>query len=252
MSEKFNEQQREVLQLLKRLHEIGVLQHVLLIGSWSEYVYDVCNILPGFTVNLRTIDVDFLIKNLRRPTTPVDVPAVLSEEGYSPEFDTLYGTTKYHSPGGLELEFLIPKRGSGAETTLETTLGVTAQSLWHMSAVVNNAISVNLFGLNLQVPCPEIYVLTKMIIHEERKPEKKEKDARSVQRLLPFLDYDRLDALYAASTKKEKDSIRGFFKKYSALAMELPLESRMKVSAFISKNMPEGKDLAAELAIGDR
>lgn len=252
MSEQFSEQQKEVLHLLKVLHDNKVLDHVVLVGSWSEYVYAMSGILPGFTANLRTVDMDFLVKNLRRPTAPVDVAALAKEEGYSIGHDTLTGTTKLVSPGGLEVEFLIPKKGSGSEQVLQTNLGVVAQSLWHMSAVVSNAITANVLGMQLQVPCPEIYVLTKMIINEDRKPEKQLKDARSVQKLLPYLDYEKLDALFIASTKKEQARVRAFIERNGEMARELPLESRIKFSAFISKNMPESKKLAAELAIDTR
>ena len=252
MSEQFNEQQKEVLRLLKILNDNNVLDHVVLVGSWSEYVYALGGVLPGFTANLRTVDVDFLVKNLRRPTAPVDVAALAKEEGYSIGHDTLTGTTKLVSPAGLEVEFLIPKKGSGSEQVLQTNLGVVAQSLWHMTAVVNNAITANILGMKVQVPCPEIYVLTKMIINDVRKPEKQLKDARSVQKLLPYLDYDKLDALFTSLTKKEQARIRAFIEKNGEVALELPLEARMKFSAFISKNMPEGKALAEELAIDFR
>ena len=252
MSEQFNEQQKEVLRLLKVLNDNDVLDHVVLVGSWAEYVYAMGGILPGFTVNLRTLDVDFLVKNLRRPTAPIDVAALAKEEGYSIAHDTLSGTTKLVSPGGLDIEFLIPKKGSGSEQALQTNLGVVAQSLWHMTAVVNNAITANVLGMKVQVPCPEIYVLTKMIINDVRKPEKQLKDARSVQKLLPYLDYDKMDNLFASSTKKEQARIRGFIEKNGEMARELPFESRIKFAAFIAKNMPEGKALANELAIDDR
>lgn len=252
MNEQFSKQQKEVLRLLKILNDNSVLDHVVLVGSWSEYVYATGGILPGFTANLRTIDVDFLVKNLRRPTAPVDVAALAKEEGYSIAHDALSGTTKLVSPSGLEVEFLIPKKGSGSEQVLQTNLGVVAQSLWHMSAVVNNAITANILGMKVQVPCPEIYVLTKMIINEDRKPEKQLKDARSVQKLLPYLDYNKLDALFAYSSKKEKARIRAFIEKNGEMALELPLEARIKFSAFISKNMPESKELATELSIDYR
>lgn len=253
MNEQFKEQQKEVLHLLKVLNDNGILDHVVLVGSWAEYVYAMGDVLPGFTVNLRTIDVDFLVKNLRRPTAPVDVVALIKEEEYEVAHDILLGTTKFFSPNcGLEVEFLIPKRGSGSEAVLQTNLGVVAQSLWHMTAVVNNTITANVLGMKVQVPCPEIYVLTKMIIHEDRKPEKQRKDARSVQKLLPYLDYDKLDALFASATKKEKASIREFIKKNGEMVLDLPIEARIKFSAFISKNSPESKALAAELSIDDR
>lgn len=252
MNEQFNEQQKEVLHLLKTMNDNGVLDHVVLVGSWAEYVYAMGGVLPGFTATLRTIDVDFLVKNLRRPTAPIDVAALAKEEGYSIAHDTLSGTTKLMSPGGLEVEFLIPKKGSGSEQVLRTNLGVVAQSLWHMSAIIDNSITVNVLGMKVQVPCPEIYVLTKMIINEDRKPEKQLKDARSVQKLLPYLDYNKLDALFACSTKKEKARVRAFVEKNGEIARELPLEVRINFSAFISKNIPENKELAAELAIDYR
>lgn len=252
MSERFNEQQKEVLHLLKILNDNSVLDHVVLVGSWAEYVYAMGGVLPGFVAGLRTLDVDFLVKNLRRPTAPIDVAALAKEEGYSIAHDTLSGTTKLMSPGGLEVEFLIPKKGSGSEQVLPTNLGVVAQSLWHMTAIIDNSITANVLGMKVQVPCPEIYVLTKMIINDVRKPEKQLKDARSVQKLLPYLDYDKMDALFASLTKKEQARIRAFIEKNGEIALELPFESRIKFSAFISKNMPEGNALAAELAIDDR
>lgn len=253
MSEQFNEQQKEVLHLLKVLNDNSVLDHVVLVGSWAEYVYAMGGVLPGFTANLRTIDVDFLVKNLRRPTAPIDVAALIKEENYEIAHDVLLGTTKFFSPNcGLEIEFLIPKRGSGSEPVLKTNLGVNAQTLWHMTAIVDNAITANVLGMKVQVPCPEIYVLTKMIINDVRKPEKQLKDARSVQKLLPYLNYDKLDALFASLTKKEQGRIRAFIEKNGEMARELPFESRIKFAAFIAKNMPEGKSLATELAIDDR
>lgn len=253
MSEQFSEQQKEVLRLLKVLHDNNVLDHVVLVGSWAEYIYAIGGVLPGFTANLRTVDVDFLVKNLRRPTAPIDVASLIREENYEIAHDVLLGTTKFFSTNcSLEVEFLIPKRGSGSEQVLQTNLGVVAQSLWHMTAVVNNAITANVLGMKVQVPCPEIYVLTKMIINDVRSPEKQLKDARSIQKLLPYLDYDKFAALFDSSTKKEKNSIHKFIQKNGEMVLDLPIETRMKFSAFISKNMPESKALAAELAIDDR
>lgn len=252
MTEQFNEQQKEVLRLLKLLNDNNVLEHVVLVGSWSEYIYEMGGILPELSANLRTMDLDFLIKNQRRPTEPVSIPTIVTSEGYSVAHDTLVGTTKFFSPGGLEIEFLIPKRGAGAETVLKTNLGVNAQSLWHLSAIIDNAITADVFGMKVQVPCPEIYVLTKMIINDVRPVEKREKDARSVQKLLPYLNYEKLCTLFDGLTKKEKTRIRDFIERNGEKVLELPLETRMKFSAFISGKMPDTKELAAKLSIDDR
>lgn len=74
MNDIFGEQQKEVLQFLKILNDNGVLNHVIIAGSWAEYVYAQAGVLPGFDLTLRTIDMDFLVKNMRRPVEPISVP----------------------------------------------------------------------------------------------------------------------------------------------------------------------------------
>ena len=44
------------------LHQADLLRHLILIGSWAEYIYAQSGILPGYDANLRTLDVDFLIQ----------------------------------------------------------------------------------------------------------------------------------------------------------------------------------------------
>lgn len=236
MSEQFSEQQREALQLLKLLHDNDILKHVVLIGSWSEYLYAQAGVLPGFTMTLRTIDIDFLIINLRRPATPINLPTLAREEGYTIDHDALMGTTKFFTPGGLEIEFLIPQKGSGVAPILETNLGVNAQALRHLGAIVDNAITVDFLGMKVQIPCPEIYVLTKMIINEERSPAKKRKDMNSVAKLLPFIDFQKFEELYSRSTRKEKVSVRNFLETYREdILLELSPETKAKLSEFESR-----------------
>jgi len=252
MSEQFNEQQKEALRLLKLLHDNDILNHVVLIGSWAEYVYAQAGVLPGFTMTLRTIDIDFLVKNLRRPTEPISLPALAKEEGYTVAHDVLMDTTKFFTPGGLEIEFLIPQKGSGVDKILETNLGVNAQALRHLGAIVDNSITVNFLGMKVQVPCPEIYVLTKMIINSDRRASKQRKDMNSVVKLLPFIDFKKLDALFAASTKKEKVRVHEFLEKYKEdIAFELPLDTKIKLTEFTRKNFPSpGKGPVKEPSIG--
>ena len=151
MNERFNEQQKEVLQLLKLLDDNDILPHVILAGSWAEYVYAQGGILPGYSMTLRTIDVDFLVKNMRKPKEPISIPKIAKNNGYSISHDVLMDTTKIFSPGGLEIEFLIPQKGSGEYPVLKTNLGVNAQALRHMEGVIDNAITADLFGMKVQV-----------------------------------------------------------------------------------------------------
>lgn len=60
-------QEHELESFLRVLDEAGCLEHVILIGSWAEFMYAHAEVFLGFFPNIRTRDVDFLVKNLRRP-----------------------------------------------------------------------------------------------------------------------------------------------------------------------------------------
>lgn len=245
--EMFNEQQKEVLQFLKILDNNNVLQHVVITGSWSEYVYAQAEVLPGFELTLRTIDMDFLVKNMRRPAEPISIPALAKSEGYSIEQDRLEGTTKIFSPGGLEIEFLIGQMGSGEHSVLKTNLGVNAQALRHMDGLVRHSITVDLFGMKVQVPCPEMYVLHKMVINNSRKPEKQPKDRRSIKRLLPYIDFEKMGTLYAELTKKEKKNVLDVFEKHKAeFCEDLPLDVKLKFVDFMVGVSPKANQKETE------
>lgn len=242
MQDQFNDQQREAIRLLKILHDNDVLDHVVLIGSWAEFIYAQACILPGFTMTLRTIDIDFLVKNMRRPTTPISVPSLARELGYTVAHDTLMDTTKFFSDDGLEIEFLIPQKGSGTEPVIKTNLGVNAQALRHMTAIVNNTITANFLGMKVPVPCPEIYVLTKMIINSERRTDKQIKDMNSVAHLLPFIDFNKFEQLFLEATKKEKASVREFLAKYKEdLLFEQPIDFKIKLNEFEGRHFGSSK-----------
>ncbi len=240
MSEQFSDQQKEVLQLLKVLNDNNILKHVIVAGSWAEYIYAQAGVLPGFNLNLRTIDMDFLVKNMRRPSEPVDLLAIVKKNNYSIAHDVLLGTTKMVSPGGLEIEFLIGQMGSGERSVLPTNLGVAAQALRHMEGIVSNAITVDLLGMDVQVPKPESYVLHKMLINSERKPNKQIKDRQSIARLLPYINFETMNELYAKFTKKEKARVRDFLGKHlDEVSKELRLDKRIGLMQFVSGIAPE-------------
>ena len=88
------EQEKEFLRVIKLLAESGCLDHVILIGSWAEYLYQNLGIIPTGTTALRTLDVDFLVKNLREPQPPVNLEAIALEEGFAVDNHPLLGTMK--------------------------------------------------------------------------------------------------------------------------------------------------------------
>lgn len=54
---------------------------------------------------------------------------VCLSRGFLVESDVLNGATKLFDTSGLEVEFLIGKRGAGIEPALRTNVGVTAQAI---------------------------------------------------------------------------------------------------------------------------
>ena len=88
---------------IKLLHDNDLLHHVELIGSWCEYLYAQSGALKGFDANIRTLDIDFLVKNMRRPAKKVSLSAIASQSGYTIDKDVLTGTTKIYTPDLMEI-----------------------------------------------------------------------------------------------------------------------------------------------------
>jgi len=89
--------------------------------------------------------------------------------------DCLNGATKIFDPDGLEIEFLIAKRGSGVDNAMKTNLGVTAEALRHLELLGKHTLTISYLGMDIELPQPEAFVIHKMIINSERK-NKMEKD----------------------------------------------------------------------------
>lgn len=191
---------------IRLLGEHGLLQHVTLIGSWAEYIYAQSNLLPGFDANLRTLDIDFLVRNRKRPAPGISLAGIAQEAGYIIDYDTLTEATKIYSPGGMEIEFLVHQLGLGDKAVLETNLGVNAQALRHLSMLKDHARAVSVFGFDVLVPLPEAYALHKLIIQPMR-GKKREKDKEALHSLLPYLDPQVFRAIFADLTKNERKTV---------------------------------------------
>ena len=185
------------------------MRHVILVGSWAEFVYRESGLIEGFAPNIRTLDVDFLIRNLRKPTPAANLSTMARERGYLVESDILNGTTRLFDTTGLEVEFLIGKVGAGIEPALKTNVGVTAQTLRHMNILSGNSIELPCFEHMVRVPLPEAYAVHKMVINSQRRG-KREKDRRAVLQIWPCLDKRRVSVVMAGLTRKENARVKEF------------------------------------------
>lgn len=202
-------QYKDFWRFISLLHENDLLQHLVVIGSWAEYLYAQSGILPGFTANLRTLDIDFLIKNMRRPIKSVNIASLAKEAGYIIDYDVMEGTTKIYTPDLMEIEFIIEQKGKGDNPVIKTNLGVNSQALRHLSPLKNNSIVIKLFDFSISVPSPEAYVIHKIVINKERGI-KAAKDKQAIIGLLPFIDKEKFKEICDHLTKKEQQEINNF------------------------------------------
>lgn len=189
-----------------------ILPHILIIGSWAEYVYETsCYVGSGFKSNLKTMDIDFLIKNLRLPKNKIDLKSILEDEGYLISTSRT-GITKFFKDGVIEIEFLAKEMGKGQiEPYMFEPLNIKVEGLRNMSILSDNAVVINLKNYDLSVPKPQAYIFHKLIINEKR-GRKREKDIRSVKNLLNTIhkfdsEIEELLTIYNNLTKKEKQKV---------------------------------------------
>lgn len=162
--------------------------------------------LKDFDSNIKTMDMDFLIKNLRKPLPEKNIAALARAEGYLVESDVLTGVTKLYDKAGLEIEFLIGKKGAGVEQALKTNLGVTAQTLRHMEVIIHNTIEVDYFNMKITVPMPEAYTMHKIVINQDRGLKQK-KDQMAISNIWKSLDLVKVKELAGTLAKKNRERL---------------------------------------------
>ena len=131
-----------VLQVLKRFQAAGILDRLVLIGSWCLYFYrHGLGLLEGLPA-LRTTDVDFLVPRPFRFEKATDVPAILEGLGFAPTFHGMSGLAVYDHPE-LRLEFLVPEIGRGSsEPVAIHGLQVKAQGIRYLNFLSSYVITV--------------------------------------------------------------------------------------------------------------
>lgn len=174
--------------ILSSFYFSGVLENVILIGSWVLPVYKrYFNDSPEIPI-LRTSDVDFLIPNPPKIGKQVDIPKLLEEYNFQEQFSLLGNHTKFVHPD-LEIEFLIPELGRRSDKSLLISeYKVTAQPLRYLYFIQNHTLKLNYSFVNLFVPEPTVFVLLKFLISMKRKDQTKiNKDIATAVELSEFL-----------------------------------------------------------------
>ncbi len=173
--------------VLIKLNDRGVLDEMILIGSWALLIYRDYFHSDEIPVK-RTMDIDFLLRNPPKITSEVKVPDLLGELGFDLHTNLTDGFSKFVHPD-LEIEFLINQKGRGDEKIYNVKrLNITALPLRYLSLIEDNTIILEYIDLKLCVPEPTAYCLHKYLVSDERKnPLKKKKDLETANELSIYL-----------------------------------------------------------------
>lgn len=194
------------LEVLRRFNKEGILDGLILIGSWCLYFYkDYFKKTPCIDIAaLKTRDIDFLVPIPPKIRKSVDVPELLKDLGFVTDFKGSKGYIKLDHPD-LILEFLVPERGRGSDLPYKLPqLGLNATSLRFLSFLIDNVLRVKVEDFYINVPHPANFALHKLIIYQRRTREYKAlKDKNTAIEVLKAL----LDKGDSRIVKKTLDSI---------------------------------------------
>ena len=84
--------------VLKELRNAGVLNELILAGSWCQYYYRILFDMSPEIPLIRTTDIDFLVPTPRKINKSLDVAKLLNNIGFDNDFDYQTGLIKFVHP----------------------------------------------------------------------------------------------------------------------------------------------------------
>ena len=166
--------------ILGRFHKAGILDDIILVGSWCVYFYqDYFTGVPYLDqATIKTRDIDFLINQPSKIGREVNIPELLKDLGFIIDYKGRQGYIKLDHPE-LIVEFLVPEKGRGIDKPFPIPkLGINATALRFLGFLSANTIRVKVGDFRLTVPHPANFALHKLIIFQRRT--RKEKAAKDM------------------------------------------------------------------------
>lgn len=204
------EYEEEMRTVMKALNEAGALPHCIVTGSWAMYFYK--SLFEDFHPRVETTDLDMYLPNPKSATAE-NLPMRLRELSYIRSDDTMTGKTTFLSSNGFEIEFLtVPDRTMSPVLRVQG-MSIGAEALPKMAPIGWNYVELAWEGMKVKVASPASFIIQKLLINEERKPEwKKEKDLDAVRYVLLYVKasrkyYDELRESILSAPRKWKKAI---------------------------------------------
>lgn len=188
--------------VLKHFYDTGILDDIILVGSWCMYFYKEYFSIIRYAPSIRTKDIDFLVPLPIKSKKKIDIVKLLKDEGFVVTFNNS-GYMRLEHPE-IMVEFLVPERGRGTDKPYPLPhLGVNAQALRFLDFLVQNTITMESDDVCVRLPHPAAFGLHKLIVSKRRKAEEKSLKERR----------EALDVLNALIKQGESEKIKGMFDK---------------------------------------
>ena len=204
---------KKAKEVLLVLQKAGVLQDLVLIGSWCGHFYISYFKKNIFNPSIQTLDIDFLIPNPGKlGHQDRSIPDLLASLDFDAEL-TGSGWVRFVHPE-LRVEFLVPRLGpSSDEPRSIPQLHVKAMPLRHTHVLTEHMIKIQTSGLQINVPHPGAFSLHKLFVSGRRKEKGKAiRDRELAFRLLEAIRVSHMEKeltkIWNSFTKKEQAEIR--------------------------------------------
>lgn len=173
--------------ILRDLQTEGILNDIIIIGSWTHHFYRIQFKDTTRISAVRTLDVDFLIPNPPRIKKDVNIQEMLKKYQFKVITSYPTGYTKYQNPE-LDVEFLIselgPEKKSGQIQIDKLHIQANKIRMLNFLQSYTTTIIDTENNITARVPEPAAYVLHKLIIAQRRTaPDKKAKDLKAAQEI---------------------------------------------------------------------
>ena len=218
------------VQFLDCMEKAGALQYIMICGTWAEFLYAQGKVLSDFDPMLSTADIDAYIPSMSVPRDKISVPSIARENGYIMSPDRMTGQTKFLGKHDFEVEFLmaeknVPKHNKRSNdfmiaddiAAVKSNLGVRALPLPTMELLEVDSIKSSFHGHDIRIPCPEAYVIHKILINHTR-GEKMQSDREKILHLAPYLSEERFSRITKLLTNVQAGVLQNYIQ-----STQLPL-----------------------------
>lgn len=175
--------------VLRVLHHEGVLGECVLIGSWCQDFYRQMFGNPFQIPAATTTDADLLIPKKMRFNKPVDISAIMEQNGFAVEHDPLSGLSRFMHED-FKFEFLSEAGAKADEPVYRfKNLNLTTQELHFLNIPLSYNFKYKFRDIEIRIPEPEAFALHKLIVSQRRNEQaKREKDIAAAQGLLEYFE----------------------------------------------------------------